>query len=213
VHKLQRPIKGLEQDSLYEEISMNVKLHGSIFVFITTLFAGAFSAHAGDLTFFIGGQMPGNLSSPVIVGAAGTYDRLGSSPVYGFRLSTNFVPMFGLEHTLGFSWDYLYPKANFPLDISSAHGFIYNSNLILNFPARHFVPYATAGIGLICQYGSPNLPVGTKLAFNYGGGLKLNRMLGPLGLRFDARGYSTSSLTFGGHMNIFEMSGGVTFGF
>ncbi len=173
----------------------------------------AASAFAGDLTFFVGGDFPGKLSSSVVLGSLRSYDTVDKSPVYGFRLSTNFVPMVGLEHTLAFSNDYLFPKANFFTGVTNARGFIYNSNLIINFPSKSIVPYATAGIGLLHQYGSENLPVGTKLAFNYGGGLKFLHVLGPLGVRLDARGYTSTGLTFGGHLNIFELSGGVLLSF
>ena len=67
---------------------------------------------------------------------------------------------------------------------------------------------ATGGVGLIHQYGSPDLPVGTKFAVNYGGGLKFPRLVGPLGLRFDARGY-TAVDTSGSSLNMLEVTAGV----
>lgn len=118
--------------------------------------------------------------------------------------------MLGLEHTLAFSSDYLFPS-NISA-ITNAKGFVYNSNLIINVPSHRMVPFVTAGLGLIHQYGSPNLPVGTKFAFNYGGGLKFPKLLGPLGLRFDARGYTATGI-FSQHLNIFEVTGGVLINF
>jgi hypothetical protein len=135
---------------------------------------------------------------------------LDKSPIFGVRLATNFAPMFGMEHTLAFSSDYLLPHN--AAAILNAKGFVYNSNLIINVPAGRAVPYVTAGQGLVRQYGSPNLTVGTKFAFNYGGGLKFPRLFGPLGLRFDARGYTATGV-FSQHLNIFEVTGGVLISF
>ncbi len=160
-------------------------------------------SQAADMTFFVGGVSAGSITVDNVKTA------LDNSPVYGFRLGTYFVPSFGMEHTLAFSSDYLFPR-NLS-DIKEAKGFVYNCNLIINIPVGKVVPYATAGIGLIHQYGDANLPIGTKLAFNYGGGLKFPSLIGPLGLRFDMRGYSASIVSNSLHM--FEVSGGILFSF
>jgi hypothetical protein len=164
---------------------------------LTGLFAG--QSFAADITFFIGGVKPGSISVDDLKTA------LDASPIWGFRINTNFVPAFGLEHTLAFSWDYLFPKNN--TVVQEAKGFVYNTNLIFNIPVARVTPYLTAGAGLIHQYGGSNLPVGTELAFNYGGGLKIPRLAGPLGLRFDLRGYRVG--TFSNELNLFEVSGGI----
>ena len=128
--------------------------------------------------------------------------------IFGVRVEKDFVPLFGMEHTLAFSSDYLFPK-NFS-DVTSAKGFVYNGNLIVDIPVpgKNFVPYITAGAGLIHQYGNGTLPVGTKFAFNYGGGFKFPHLFGPMGLRLDMRGYNSSKV-FYKKMNMFEISGGV----
>jgi hypothetical protein len=164
---------------------------------IIVLFPAA--SQATDVTFFVGGVSPGSISVDNIKTA------LDGGPVYGFRVATNFIPAFGLEHTLAFSSDFLFPEDN--STIKEAKGFIYNSNLIFNIPAGKVVPYITAGAGLISQYGDDYLPVGTEFAFNYGGGIKFPRLKGPLGLRFDMRGYSVGA--FSNKLNIFEISGGI----
>jgi hypothetical protein len=114
--------------------------------------------------------------------------------------------MLGMEHTIAFSSDYLFPRSISA--ITSAKGFVYNSNLIINIPAGRTVPYVTAGAGLIHQYGSPNEPVGTKFAFNYGGGMKFPKLWGPFGLRFDLRGYTATGV-FSNRLNLFEVTGGL----
>jgi len=176
-------------------------------LFAALLFAAVSSAYANaaDFTLFVAGAKPGKLNK------SGILTSLDSSPVYGIRLSTNFVPAFGMEHTLAFSADYLFPN-NTP-GVTSTKGFVYSSDLIISIPVgKILVPYVTAGVGLIHQYGSPNVPIGTKFAFNYGGGLKFPKILGPLGLRFDARGYTATGV-FSSRLNILEVSGGIFFSF
>lgn len=157
-----------------------------------------------DLTVFAGALVPGSLNEDNL------RTSLESGPVWGFRLSTSFVPLLGLEHTLAFSPDYLAPSRN--AAGRDAKGLVYSTNLIVNLPSGSAVPYLTAGVGLIRQYGSSDLPVGTKFAFNYGGGLKAPRMWGPFGLRFDARGYTATGV-FSRKLNIFELSAGLLFSF
>ncbi len=170
---------------------------------IATVFLFALPSMALDLTFYVGGVNPGSFTY------RNARTTLDGSPIYGFRLSTNFVPHFGAEHTLGFSSDYLFPKNI--AGITDANGFVYNSNLIFNIPVGMVVPYLTAGAGLICQYGDGDMPVGTKFAFNYGGGLKFPKLAGPLGLRFDVRGYSAGA--FSNRLNLLEVSGGMLLSF
>jgi hypothetical protein len=159
---------------------------------------------AADLTLFLGGVKPGELS------VDGLRTPLDSSLVYGFRVATNFVPLFGMEHTLSFSSDYLFPSSRD--DVTDAKGFVYSANLILSIPVGRVTPYVTGGVGLIRQYGSPDLPVGTKFAFNYGGGLKFPRLAGPLGFRLDARGYTATNV-FSSSLNLLEVSGGLLLSF
>lgn len=156
---------------------------------------------AADLTFFVGGTMPGSVSYRNVK------TSLSNSPVYGVRVGTNFVPALGMEHTLAFSSDYLFPEN--VSSLKDARGFVYNSNLMVNLPVRVLsaAPYFTIGLGLLHQYGIDNSPVGSKFAVNYGGGLKFSRVAGPLGLRFDVRGYRAG--IFSDKMNLFEASGGI----
>ncbi len=153
---------------------------------------------ASDLTFYVGGINPGNLQS----GAQQV--SLDGGAVYGFRLNIGFIPTVGLEQTFGFSSNFLAPNG-LPAGQDS-DGFIYNANVIVNIPFKKFTPYATAGAGFIWQHGSENLPVGSKFAINYGGGLKW-KLFGPTGLRFDARGYTTTKV-YDNSLNMFELSVG-----
>jgi len=169
------------------------------------IFLGALQpVRAADLTAFVGGVKAGKLD------VEGIRSALDASPMFGARLASDFIPFFGHEHTIAFSSDYLFPRST--RAIREARGFVYNSNLILNLPTGRAVPYVTAGLGLIHQYGDRNLPVGTRLAVNYGGGVKIPKMFGPLGLRFDARGYTAVGLS-SGKLNMIEISGGLLLSF
>ncbi len=175
----------------------------SCLIVVGTILLCAELLQANDLTFYIGGVKPGSISYHSVE------TSLDSSPVFGFRLGLNIVPHFGIENTLAFSWDYLFPQNP---SIKEAKGFVYNGNLIFNLPVKMTaVPYVTAGAGLIHQYGDADEPVGTKFAFNYGGGLKFPRVAGPMGLRFDLRGYTAG--IWSNKLNLFEISGGVLFSF
>ncbi|MBM3789554.1 MAG: hypothetical protein FJW35_04285 [Acidobacteria bacterium] len=159
---------------------------------------------AQDLTFFAGGTSPGDLESNI------GRIRLENGPIWGFRFSMGFASVLGFEHTIAFSPDYLFPK-NQP-GVDDANGFIYSSSLIVQIPAGRVMPYGTFGLGLIWQHGSPNLPVGLEFAINYGGGVKLARLWGPVGLRLDARGYTVPKV-LSTKLNMFELSGGVLVSF
>ncbi|HTY62752.1 MAG TPA: outer membrane beta-barrel protein [Acidobacteriota bacterium] len=168
-----------------------------------TVLLFALPLQAGDLTFFVGGVNPGTITYKDVK------TDLDGSPIYGARLGMNFVPYFGMEHTLAFSSDFLFPHN--VAGITEAKGFVYNSNLIFNMPFRKTIPYFTVGAGLIHQYGDSDMPVGTKFAFNYGGGLKFPRLAGPLGLRFDMRGYRAGTIS--NKLNMLEISGGLLISF
>jgi hypothetical protein len=99
----------------------------------------------------------------------------------------------------------------FPVEASEVRGFLYSTNFVVNMPLSHFVPYVTAGVGVIKPWGSPLTSFDATFAGNYGGGIKLNRLIGPVGLRFDVRGWRTADVMGQGGVNLFESSGGITF--
>ena len=171
---------------------------GCVSVFILIL-SFTVPSQAADVTFYVGGINPGSIEY------RGEQVSLDGSPVFGFRIGTDFVPFFGIEHTVAFSSDFLFPRN--VEGVSDSKGFLFNSNLLFSLPTGKVVPYLTAGIGLVHQYGSSDLPVGTDPAFNYGGGVKVPRIKGPLGLRFDVRGYRVGFVT--DTVNMLEVSGGI----
>ena len=181
---------------------MSSKLRLVSFFACLLLFASA--AHAQEASVFIGGLFPGKAT------VQNVRQALEHGPLYGVRLSAGFAAFLKLEGTLAFSNQFLLPQD--ASAATSAKGFVLNGNLLAQVPVGKVIPYATAGLGFIHQYGTGSLPIGTKFAINYGGGLKLPKLFGPLGLRFDARGYTATGV-FSHSVNLFEVSGGVMIGF
>ncbi|HYK88727.1 MAG TPA: hypothetical protein VE398_08155, partial [Acidobacteriota bacterium] len=137
----------------------------SILVSIFAVACLAAEARAADLTLYTGYLNPGGLSFSNIVNGL----EIRGSAIYGARFETDFHKIIGLEHTIAFSPNLLQSNI-FPIS-TEVHGFLYHSNLVLNVPIGHMVPYATAGMGLLTPYGPGFKPFGTRFAFNYGGGL------------------------------------------
>jgi hypothetical protein len=153
---------------------------------------------AGDITLFTGVQNPGKLTYNNVVRDT----KLGG--VLGARFSQGQV--IGFEQTFGYSPNFLE---------SSRSAFNAQSNLHIGFPAGRVVPYATAGIGLIITFQDSFLDIGdigTKFTVNYGGGIKIRKLAGPLGVRFDVRGYSIPGV-FSQTLNFVEGSVGLLFSF
>jgi hypothetical protein len=128
--------------------------------------------------------------------------------VFGMRYSGGRI--LGFEPSIGFSPNFL---------DSSVSALDAQGNLILNFPLPGFTPYATVGAGLVGSWGDSVKSVGTKFAINYGGGVKLRNLAGPIGIRFDLRGYTTTN-AFGGdssfakqNVNFLEGTIGLLFSF
>jgi hypothetical protein len=110
----------------------------------------------------------------------------------GVRFSTGRI--LGFEQNISYSPRFAKPGLK---------AFQMDSNLILQAPGR-FAPYATAGIGYIRSWGqdAPSdltdlkkvaafaFSFGSNFSYNYGGGLKLRKLIGPLGANVDVRGYT-----------------------
>lgn len=187
----------------------------TILPMLTVMLVTASSAAVGaDLTLFVGGQGGGSLKVDLAADPVGTIRDLSGGAVLGVRLNTGLLPLLGLEHTIGFSSDFLFPDGG-PFN-SSAHGFIYSTNLVLGVPVGKVVPYLTGGLGFVHQTGDlpGDVKVGTRFAANFGGGVKFTRLFGPAGLRFDVRGYNAQSPSWSSsRINFVEASGGIVFSF
>ncbi|MDI9613721.1 MAG: hypothetical protein QM330_11850 [Acidobacteriota bacterium] len=145
---------------------------------------------AGEAVFYGGAQKPGKLTfdgaseapQELLEGDFGATmgARFSGGSVLGFEQNISFSPRFAKQGVKAFQMD---------------------SNLILQVPGR-VAPYATAGIGFIRTWSPDSDPeesledlaaaafgFGTKFTANYGVGIKLRRLLGPLGFNIDVRGY------------------------
>jgi len=140
----------------------------------TTLFAA-------DATVYVGFQDPSaiplNPFLPYLVGSTGI--------VVGARIATG--GRFAFEQSVGYS-------PNF--EDAFIDSFNTQSNLVVRFPVGKVTPYGTAGVGLIKTWGASGREFGTRFTVNYGGGIKFNRVVGPLGVRVDVRGYTAPNIPF-----------------
>jgi len=145
-----------------------------------------------DLTLFGAVQHQGKLtlqSATSTVSSVSNFDP-GTFGTFGIRFSQRKV--FGGEHTIAYAPNFLE---------ADTKAIIYNSNVLVQAPLPKVKPYVTAGLGSIFSFGTdsagrPSLgKIGTKFAMNYGGGVKVFPA-GPIGVRFDIRGYLIPSAKF-----------------
>jgi len=159
------------------------------------LFASV-SLLAGDATIYTGFQNPGKLTIDNVVRDT----KLGA--VVGGRISVG--RLIGFEQTLAYSPNFLE---------SGNRAYNIQSNFIVSLPAGKITPYGTVGIGLITTSDKPIFEFenfGTKFTINYGGGIKIHNLAGPIGLRFDLRGYSVPNV-FNQTLNFIEGTVGIMF--
>ncbi len=167
----------------------------------------ACQAQAADLSLYAGYLNPGGVS---LNNLFNNNFLIRGSGTYGGRFEVDFHRFLGLEENIAFAPNLIQPQ--FFGTGNDVHGFFYHSNLVLNVPLGHMIPFATAGMGLIKPFGPDLRPFGTRFAFNYGGGVKFVHIAGPIGLRFDVRGYSVPDVNTR-TLNMIEASGGLIFTF
>jgi opacity protein-like surface antigen len=160
---------------------------------ILTCIVAAVPAYAdSDLTLFGAAQHEGKLNVQSATTTASTISNFnpGSFGVFGLRFSHGKV--LGGEHTIAYTPHFI---------DSSTRAIIYNSDVLVQAPLPKFKPYVTAGMGTIFSFGTDSAgrpsfgKIGTKFAINYGGGIKI-LPAGPVGIRFDIRGYLLPSVKF-----------------
>jgi hypothetical protein len=160
---------------------------------VLTCVLAAVPAYAGsDLTLFGAVQRQGKLNVQSASATALSISNFtpGDFGTFGLRFSQGKV--FGSEHTLAYAPHFI---------DGNTKAIIYNSDIMLQAPLPKVKPYLTAGLGSIFTWGTDSSgqpsfgKIGTKLAINYGGGIKV-LPAGPVGIRFDIRGYTLPSVTF-----------------
>jgi len=172
---------------------MKFLLHTLTGIFLLLITASTLSA--GEVIIYGGAQKPGEISwananpSSVVTDLSGDFGG-----TFGFRYSAGRV--IGFEQSIGYSPRFAKPGVK---------AFQTDSNLLLQFPGK-IVPYGTVGIGFVRTW-SADTPTswdagkiaafafsfGNEFSINYGGGLKLRRLWGPLGFNIDVRGYTLPS--------------------
>jgi len=169
-----------------------MKKIGCFLVFVCLVAAVPVNADS-DLTLFGAAQHQGKLT----VETAGTTARTPSSfdpatfGTFGIRLG-------GASHVLGHEQTFAYAP-NF-LD-ANTKAVILNSNVLVQAPVPKVKPYLTGGLGTIISWGEDGAgrpsfgKIGTRFAINYGGGVKI-LPAGPVGIRFDIRGYLIPNAKF-----------------
>jgi hypothetical protein len=178
----------------------------AVFLFVLSVCAVQAQAAGGQLSFYAGYLNPGDISLDNVRQSL----RFRGTSLFGARAEFDFLKVLGIEENVGFS-PRLFDSPLFPQDTSDVRGFLYSTNLVINVPLSRFVPYVTGGIGFVKPWGTGIRPFDATLAANYGGGIKLNRLIGPVGLRFEVRGWRTADIANQGGANIFEATGAVTF--
>jgi len=171
---------------------MRKALITGLFLFASSMFS--LSLLAADVTIYTGFQNPGKLTIDNVVRDT----KLGA--VVGGRISGGKI--IGFEQTFAFS-------PNFLESVNRA--FNSQSNLVLGIPTGHVTPYGTVGLGLITTSSKAIFDFrefGTKFTVNYGGGIKLNNLAGPVGFRFDIRGYTVPKV-FNQTLNFVEGTIGI----
>jgi Outer membrane protein beta-barrel domain len=145
-----------------------------------------------DLTLFGAAQHQGKLTAQTATTTASTIQSFNPGTFGTFGLRFGHGSVFGGEHTIAYAPNFI--EAN-------TKAVIYNSDVLVQMPLPKVKPYATAGMGTIFTWGEDGsgrpsfAKIGTRFALNYGGGVKV-LPAGPVGLRFDIRGYLIPNAKF-----------------
>jgi Outer membrane protein beta-barrel domain len=146
----------------------------------------------GDLTLFGAAQHQGKLTLQAAQSAATTPTNFNPGTFGAFGIRFGHGKILGGEHTFAYAPNFL---------TNQSKAIIYNSDILVQAPLPKIRPYGTAGLGTVFSWGTdssgqPALSkIGTKFALNYGAGLKVFPA-GPIGVRFDIRGYIIPNARF-----------------
>src|SRR5215831_12381202 len=162
------------------------------FLWVICIFAAVPAFAAGDLTIFGAAVHQGKLTLQSAQSTASNFSTSFNPGTFGtFGLRFNHGSVIGGEHTIAYAPDFL---------SADSKAIIYNSNILIQAPLPKIRPYVTAGLGAVFSWGTENGiaalgNVGTRFAVNYGGGVKVFPA-GPVGVRFDIRGYVIPGAAF-----------------
>jgi len=162
------------------------------FLVLTCILAAVPAYAEAYFTIFGAAQHQGKLTLQSASTTATTTSNFNPHTFGTFGLRFGHGKVFGGEHTIAYAPNFL--EAN-------TKAIIYNSDILVQAPLPKAKPYVTAGLGSIFSFGTdssgrPSLgKIGSKFAINYGGGVKV-LPAGPVGIRFDIRGYLIPSVKF-----------------
>jgi hypothetical protein len=162
------------------------------FLVLTSILAALPAYAENDFTIFGAAQHQGKLTLQSASTTATTTSNFNPHTFGTFGIRIGHGKVFGGEHTIAYAPNFL--EAN-------TKAIIYNSDILVQAPLPKVKPYVTAGLGSIFSFGTdssgrPSLgKIGSKFAINYGGGAKV-LPAGPIGIRFDIRGYLIPSVKF-----------------
>ena len=195
--------------------------------FFVLLIVSSVPAYAdSDFTIFGAAQRQGKLTVDTATATAGTPKNFDPASFGTFGIRFGGGGVLGHEQTFAYTPNFL---------DSNGKAIIYNGDLILQAPLPKFKPYVTGGLGGIYSWGTDDAgrpsfgKLGHKFAVNYGGGVKV-LPAGPVGIRFDIRGYLIPDVKFnlpvptisdpiatvksrGQTVNMLEVGIGIVFGF
>lgn len=169
-----------------------------LFIFALVVSVTQAKAAGGQFSLYTGYLNPGDVNLQNVQAGLSLRD----TGLFGARAEFDFLKVFGIEQNIGLS-PRLFSSTLFPGQASEVRGFLYSTNFVVNVPLDRFVPYVTVGVGLVKPWGSSFASFDATFAGNYGGGIKLNRLIGPVGLRFDVRGWRTADIMNRGGVNFF----------
>ena len=162
----------------------------------------------------------------------GTPFQFNGSGIYSARAEIIMMKYFGFEQNIGFTprllndtkITFLYNNQLVTGQASWVHGLFYSSNFVVNIPIRvekfsnvvpYITPFFTLGIGALVPWGEDFDTFNNTVAGNYGVGVKLDRIKGPIGFRLDVRNWRSGGIkqygTSYGGVTITEYSAGITY--
>jgi opacity protein-like surface antigen len=155
-------------------------------------FLATVPVYGSDLTLFGAAQRQGKLNVQTATATASTISSFDPHTFGTFGIRFGGGTVFGHEQTFAYAPNFI---------SADTKAVILNSDFLVQAPLPKVKPYATAGPGTIITWGTNDSGVpgfgkiGTKFALNYGGGVKV-LPAGPVGLRFDIRGYLIPNAKF-----------------
>ena len=159
---------------------------------LLTCFLATVPVYGSDLTMFGAAQRQGKLNVQTATATATTISSFDPHTFGTFGIRFGGGSVFGHEQTFAYAPNFIQ---------ADTKAVILNSDFLVQMPLPKVKPYATAGPGTIITWGTTDsgvpsfAKIGTKFALNYGGGVKV-LPAGPVGIRFDIRGYLIPNAKF-----------------